>query len=258
MRTTKYMKRILSTLLLLVLLVLPLLSSTRVFAKASAVQDDAGLLEEAERNTLDSMIQRIADSSGLTVRIFTVDSLNGRNGTKYLDDLEDTLNLPNAVFILIDLSIDNTENRAYYINTFDDANTNYFNQKRRDAIRDAAISELKKGNYYEGLHVSLEMIETYSKTNPRTDSLLYQSWFQLLLCLLISGITVFYMAYTSGGKETTTFATYLKEEDSGLLGQYDHYLRTTVTRVKREREDHNSNTHTTSGGHSSGSSSGHF
>lgn len=255
----KVRKHVLSLFLISLLLFLTFTPAALVSADSSYVSDEAGLLEDSEEKALNTTIQKIASSSSINVRIFTVNTLNGRNGTYYLDDMEDQLNISNAVFILIDMSIDDPDNRAYYINTFDDMNKTYFNQKRRDSIRDAAIKELKNGDYYGGLRVSLEMIESYSKTNIRTDNILYQSWLQLLICMAISGIIVFYMAYTAGGKITTSAATYMNPNTSRLLGRYDHYIRTTTTRVKREQNNSGgSGTHSTSGGHSSGSSSGKF
>lgn len=246
--------------LLCLFLCLCLLPTLSAGAATNSISDEAGLLEDDQIEVLQRSIDEIASSTSLQVRILTVNSLHGENGTKYLDDLEDKLNLPSAVFILIDMSIDAPAKRAYYINTFDEANE-HFTQDRRDAIRDAAIKKLKKGDYYGALDTSLSMIAHDAKTSPKTDSIFFQSWVQLLACLIISGIIVAIMAANSGGKVTTDSHTYLNANGSKLLGQYDHYVRTTTTRVKHEQPNNNHNnndTHTTSGGHTSGSSSGNF
>lgn len=244
--------------LLCLFLCLCLLPALSVVAATDSISDEAGLLEDDQIAALQRSIDQIASSTSVQVRILTVNSLYGENGTKYLDDLEDKLNLPSAIFILIDMSIDAPAKRAYYINTFDQANE-HFTQPRRDAIRDAAIEKLKKGDYYGALDTSLSMIEHDAKTSPKTDSIFFKSWLQLLACLVISGIIVAIMAANSGGKVTTDSHTYLNNNGSKILGEYDHYIRTTTTRVKHEQNNNNHNdTHTTRGGHTSGSSSGNF
>lgn len=106
------------------------------------------------------------------------------------------------------------------------------------------------GNYGESSYNGPSNYYGEKEENP-----LYNTVVQLVIALVIGGISVGVMAANSGGRMTAQGRTYLDEGRSGLTDHRDEYLRTTTTRVKKPTNNDNS------GGRSSGgggvSSGGH-
>ncbi len=106
------------------------------------------------------------------------------------------------------------------------------------------------GNYGESSYNGPSNYYGEKEENP-----LYNTVVQLVIALIIGGVSVGVMAANSGGRMTAQGRTYLDEGRSGLTDHRDDYLRTTTTRVKKPTNDDNS------GGRSSGgggvSSGGH-
>ena len=98
----------------------------------------------------------------------------------------------------------------------------------------------------------MKVVNRYQKIKPNLnpDSIFLKIWFQLLISVIIGGITIGVMIYHSGGKMTASGQTYLDRERSSLIRRHDHYIRTHTTRTKRKTDSASSS----SGGSSSGSS----
>ncbi|MCG7379894.1 TPM domain-containing protein [Paenibacillus sp. ACRSA] len=99
-------------------------------------------------------------------------------------------------------------------------------------------------------------------SNANPDHILFNTWFQLAVSVVIGGIVVGIMAYNSGGRVTVNRATYEDSGASSVVDRGDRYIRTTVTKTKIEKNNNNGGGGggggTTSGGHSHSGSSRSF
>lgn len=159
----------------------------------------------------------------------------------------------NCVILTLDMS-----NRNISVIGQGKASTNMDNV-RESMIAEKLVSYMKKQDYLKTCQTFMKLSNHYLQVKPGIDpeAIYLKLWFQILISVLLGGIVVGIMAINSGGKITTTQRTYLDEEHSNLLARRDRYIRTSVTRRKREtNHDTDNRNDNNSGGGNHGSA--HF
>lgn len=145
----------------------------------------------------------------------------------------------------------------------------YLDDDRAQSVFDKIRPLLAADDLFGAAGTAIRTSYRYMKFRPGVDPslLIFRLWFQILICLAAGGIITGSIVHRSGGRITTDERTYLDAAGSRILARRDRYLRTTVTRVKKQNDNsssgsHRSSTgsHRSSGSHSSRAShgGGHF
>ena len=258
--------------------------ATEAEAPRPHVYDEAGLFSDYERADLEEQCITYGEDVGLEIMILTHNDPNAIYAEDYIEDFEDKLPVGDRVYLLIDLY-----NRDVFIEGYGKAET-YIHSKRIDKILDEIVPDLSDGNYYAACLTYIKRSAEYMKDDselnydhnynippqssrpnkPYYDEtwpsdkytqgtthtvlmILSNVWVQLLISLIIGATVVGIMAYNSGGKMTAGSSNYLDHSRSGLIGRRDDYIRTTVTKVRRPKNDSKtSSSHSRGGFNSSG------
>ncbi len=266
-------------LLVLLLLMAAVITTATVRAFASEpdntesnqhVYDKAGLLSTSEQEDLEQMCIDYGSEAGIDIKILTHDDENALYAEDYIEDFEDQLPVGDRVYLLIDMY-----NRVVFMEGFGKAET-YIYSKRIDAIIEEITPALSDGNYYDACLAYIKRSaaymsddselnydhdytagtpqannpnapsydetwpEEYNSSSAKAISLITNVWVQLLAAIIIGVITVSIMAYHSGGRMTAGSSNYIQQNNSGLIGRRDDYIRTQVTRVRKPKNDTNS------------------
>lgn len=124
--------------------------------------------------------------------------------------------------------------REVYIDNYYRA-SEYLDNYRTDLVLDDMMDDLKNDNFYEASKQFLVSANEYMKyvTWVKPNNLFLKSYVQLIIALIIAGLVVWRMVYTSGGKVTTNLQTYLNPKTTRVRRRKDRYIRTTVTRRRK-------------------------
>lgn len=269
-----------------VLLILFSVNISPAFAEGTKTEkqhifDEAELLSGTEKQTLEEKSIQYGEDAGIDMVVLTHNDSHAEDPETYIENFYDENDdiYTDGVFLLIDMY-----NREVFIEGYGTAET-YIHSKRINTIIDEITPDLKSENYVGAIETFFQDSNAYMKddsevnndhnynssytdyetgenTGNAADSILQSIWFQILISLIIGGITVGIMAYNAGGKMTAGGNTYIDAGNSGLIGRRDDYIRTTVTRVRKPKENNtNSGGFTggiSSGGHSHSSGGGKF
>ena len=150
------MKKILSLILCLMLLCAIVVTANA--SEVALVNDFAGLLTQAEVESLTQMAQAIKDTHGMDAVVVTVDSMNGQDAQSYADDYYDYNGYSeNGVLMLLAI-----EEREYYITTSGEAIyalTDYVLYQMEEDF----LNELSDGAYFDAFHSYLWDVDYYVK-----------------------------------------------------------------------------------------------
>jgi uncharacterized protein len=282
-------------ILLLSLIPLILIAKINIKAVESAesnqhIYDKAGLLSTSDLSKLEDMCIEYGDEADIEIIILTHKDGNAPDGDYYIEDFYDTMLPRDSAILLVDMY-----NRDVIIHGYGEAET-YIHSKRIDNIITEISPYLTNGDYYTAFEIFIKssaeyMVDetelnydhnynynydgspkTYTPPNHgsyynngydnnynKTERLLTDPLFQLVISLIIGAIVVSVMAYSSGGTITTGSSTYFDPSNSGLIGRRDYYIRTKVTKVKKPTSQTNQPTRTggiNSGGFKGGVSRG--
>lgn len=121
-----------------------------------------------------------------------------------------------------------------------------------DSNNEFSYDEYDYDQYYKDDydHTYYDGEDSYSSKGDSShqDDILKNIWFQLFISLIIGGVVVGIMAYNSSGRMTAGSNDYLDRSKPGLIGRRDHYIRSTVTKVRKPTQ----NTSSGGGGRSRG------
>lgn len=197
------------------------------------VYDKAGLLGAQEIETLEALSREIGQRYNASIYMLTDKSSNGLSRKRYIEDFADQMEVTNSTIIFVNMEEGDrgVEIQGYGTNEF------YMNDSRIEHVLDKIVPYLSAGEYYTALTTFLEQTETYLGRNPKEDSLLANSWFQLAVSLAVGGIVVAIMAVHSGGKVTVNERTYLDSSRSKVIARHDDFVRTATTRVRRPQSN---------------------
>lgn len=248
------------------------------------VYDEAGLLTDKEITGLELLSEEYGENAGIEIFILTHNDPNSTYPERYIEDFEDQLPVGDRVYFLYDVSRGEIFMEGYGL-----AET-YIHSKRIDKIFDNVVDDLKNGYYYDTFETYIVMsadymadeselnydhdyyydsppadfdpdneysydeydYDKYYDDEAKGENILLNVWFQLFISLLIGGVVVGLLAYNSSGRMTAGSRDYLDRSKSGLIGRRDHYIRSTVTRVRKPTQN------TSSGGSRGGFNAGGF
>lgn len=274
----------------LILSILFIIPATLTEAADKRVYDDAGLLTSSEYEELEEMSIEYGEEAGIEIYILTHDDSSSTYPEKYIEDFEDQLPVGDRIYFLYDVF-----RGEIFMEGYGSAET-YIHSKRIDVIMDNMVDNLRSKNYYDAFVTYIDMSASYMKDDTElnydhnynydtlpeknndsdnqysNDNYDYDSyykedkvdakdafnniWVQLGISLVIGGIVVGIMAAGSGGRMTAQGNNYIDAGHSGLIGRRDHYLRTTVTRIRRPKENTSSRGGFNAGGFRGGVSGG--
>lgn len=273
-----YKKRIHSILALLVLAYCILLFPVTVAASSTDaipyVSDVAALFNEAETTNLAAKCEEINQNNAVHAIILTISGTD-LSRKEYLENYYDANKpqLSDAVLLLLNMD---PEDRGVEIQGYGSCEYTISDDRIETMISDM-MPALKEGDYYGAMLTYLSDVDVYINTEPTTnythteadnqayneshssntnESFARKSLRNLLIALVLGGLSVGLMGFRSSGRMTANQATYLDQSNSRVLGKYDHYIKTTTTRVPKPKPPKdNGGGFSVGGGVSSGGSS---
>ncbi len=218
-------------LLLSLLIFLMLVTGTSTFAQIDQhIYDQAGLLSESQINELEAYAEEKSLEQGIEFLLLTTDSTDGQPIETYMgdffDNLADESGQENAVLLTIDIG-----GREFYVAGFGTAETRLDNE-RVDMVLDEITPYMVQGQYAGAFRETIDTADRYMEYNPgvNPNSIFLQTWFHIAAALLLGGIVVGTMLYNSGGRNTTTAATYIDRDHTRVTRDSDRFRNKTVTR----------------------------
>lgn len=279
---------LLFTVIFIFSLLSPMTPSLKALAAEDTqkVYDYYGYFTQEEINDLEKLCAKYGEKGKLDIVMIIADGIDGKTPTNYMEDFYDDMafgydqEFGDTSMILINLEEDNRwveiqsyGQAQYYINNdrteyiLDDVSDILKNQKYYDALEEFAKQAAYYMNEEKGVKIPSSTNTDSESASPDTtgygnesydgpsdyygqneDNLLYNTWVQLGIALIIGGITVGIMAANSGGTITVNNSTYLNEGNSGVVANRDDYIRTTTTRVKKPQNNDNSGPRSSGGG----------
>lgn len=199
------------------------------------VYDFAGLLTAEEAAELESLSNKYSQKRQVDIIILTTRDTQGKDVVQYMEDFYDEKGLGydkphgNTAILTIDM-----QHREVYVAGFYKGEE-YLDNSRCTLIREKITPALSAGNYYEAFQSFIKLSYQYMGVKPgvNPENILFKLWFQILVAVSIAGVSVFVMAYNSGGRQTTGSRTYLDNSNSGLTNRIDNYVRTVTTKRKK-------------------------
>jgi uncharacterized protein len=245
------------------------------------VYDNYGLFSSEEITKLEDICNKYGEEGKVDIVILTTDDLEGKTYTKYMEDFNDEMEFGydkesgDAAIILISMEPDN-----HFVGIQGYGNAEYYlNNDRTEHVLDDVTPLLQDGNFYDAMETYAKEVAYYmnekegvDSSNPvdskdsgsnygessyngpsnyygeKDDNLLYNSFVQLGIALLIGAGVVLAMVLNSGGRVTVHNRTYLDEQNSGIVANHDNYVRTTTTRVKKPTNNNNDGGRSSGGG----------
>lgn len=214
--------------------------------------DEAGLLSREEADEWEALAREYGAERETDFIVYT--SLNDNNldveqlTAQFYDHQAPGYDKPhgNAVILTLDM-----RNREVYMAGFGKAEQ-YLDYDRLENIQDAIADDLANGNFKEAFEDYLMEAHRLMGYEPgmNPDNLLFSTWFQLAVSLVIGGIVVGIMLFRSGGRVTVNARTYNDPATSGVLNQQDRYIRTTTTKQKIQKNNGGGGGGRTPGSHS--------
>jgi uncharacterized protein len=260
-------KPILAVLLFLVVILAlparPEMADAAEAAPKKLIYDDAALLSQKEYDELNAMANQYGAERETDIMIVTTKNAENIDVMKLTQDFYDEhapgYDKPhgNAVILTLDMN-----NREIYLAGFYKAEL-YLDDGRLDKIRDRITPDLSNGDYALAFQTYIQTAYKYMGVRPGTDPdfILFHIWFQLIVSIGVAGAIVSLMVFRSGGRTTVTRRTYEDTATSGIIGQRDQYIRTTITKQKIEKNNGGGSGGgggVTRGGHSHSGSRGSF
>lgn len=233
------------------------------------VYDNAGYFSMAEAEELESLCLKYGEASDSNIILLIENGVENGGWKTFMEDFYDANEdvLGNAAMLLLDV---NEEERRIEMQGYGEMEY-YISDSRIEDMIDGMIDDLKAGEYYTALASFPVMVKDYydhgyaedARTHTETDNENYDPYYYekeagiletcllaLPVALIIGAAGTAVMVYQSGGKDTTTFRSYMDEDRRNLIGRYDRYTHTTTSRRRKPQE------HDNSGGGGGGVSSG--
>ena len=217
--------------MILLFAVLMLLTGTAAFAQTDQhIFDQAGLLSDSEISDLEAYAAEKSREQGTEFLLLTTDSTEGLPIETYMgnffDGLADETGTENAVLLTIDIG-----GREFYLAGFGTAERRLDNE-RVELVLDRITPYMVEGQYAGAFRETIETADRYMEYKPgvNPESIFFQTWFQAAVALLLGGVVVGTMLYNTGGRNTTTAATYIDRDHTRVTRDSDRFRNKTVTR----------------------------
>lgn len=228
------------------------------------IVDKANLLSTSQQIELELMAQELVDRYEIDVVILTVDSLSGKDITKYADDYFDRNGYgvgKNHSGVLFMLSM---ENRDWAISTCGDA-IEALTDYGQEQLMDKVLPQLGDDDYYEAFHTYLTELDVYFEAYENGEpiskerNVVLHILISLGIGLIVATITICIMR--SGMKTTRPqrgAASYVRSGSYHLHNQKDMFLYSRTSKTRRAESSSGSSTHRSSSGRRHGGSRGKF
>lgn len=251
-------------LLTFLFLILPLQSVFAASEPHQKVFDYAGLLTKKEIKELESVSNKYSKKRKIDFIFITTKDADGKDIRKYVQDMYDDEGFGydkkhgNTAILAIEMEGRDVDLLGFY------KAEKHLDNDRLTQIRERITPSLSSGNYKEAFQQFIEIADRYMDYKPGVDpeNILFKWWFQIAVSLGIAGLVVGKMVVNSGGKVTTTAATYRDINHTKIRRKRDRYIRKTVTKRKKPSDDSSSGSSggggVTRGGHSHSGSRGKF
>lgn len=222
--------------IILITFIVLIICSTNTLAKSNQkVYDFAKLLTEEEVLYLERMSDRFSQKRKVDIIVLTTSDTEGKDVVQYMEDFYDKKALGydkphgNTAVLTLDM-----ENKEVYIAGFYKGKE-YLDDSRCELIRIKITPYLSKGDYYKAIYNFIKLSYKYMGIRPgvNVENILFKLWFKAVISIGIAAVSVLIMAYNSGGKVTTSAATYLDRNNSGIVNRRDTYLKRSVTKRRK-------------------------
>ena len=250
-----------------------LTNETNIWTTIEYIQDEANILTDAEESELWANCLSVSKKHNISIFILTTNSVP-TNRKLYIEDFYNrNVNsiLADSVFILVNMDPNNrgVEIQGYGLCEF------WISDDRIEIILDEVVPFLSASEYYGAFSSYISEIDKYMALEPASNSIhteednlnynenyynetkrkgaFFSVLFNLLISTVIAGIIVMIMVINSKGKVTVNQNTYLDPKNSRVLGHWDRYIRTVVTKKHKPKENNSSSSGgggRSSGGHS--------
>lgn len=241
------------------------------------VQDLADILTDSEETLLREECISYGDLNEIDIFILTTNSVP-KNRKVYIEDFYDSHDdiLTDAVLVLVNMDPDE---RGVEIQGYGQCEFS-LSDDRIDKLLDGIVPFLSDGAYYDAFHYYIQEVDYYMSieatsdyVHTEQDNINYDEYyaeeveltpfdyviFNLVLAVIAGAILtiiiVIISLFNRGGSVTTNGNTYMDAANSRVLGHWDRYLRTTVTRTRKPKDDDDGGSSFIGGGVSSGGSS---
>ncbi|WP_152655056.1 YgcG family protein [Oceanobacillus sp. CFH 90083] len=225
-----------SSLLLISLFIIP-----GVFAEKQYIYDDANIFTDNEQTDLEQRAAEYSEENEIDILILTKNASDGRDIKPYIQDFYDDMKpgynqeYGDTVILGLDFT-GGPGDRDLYVAGFYEGEK-YVNNDRAQQIVDQLIPDLSADNYYDAGLLFFEKVDQYMGVSPlvNPDGFLLQTWFHLLVAVIIGGAIVGSMIFNMGGRVTVNASTYLDTDNTRVKSKSDRFLRKSVTRTKIQK-----------------------
>lgn len=246
----QYWKDIARYIFIFVILFSPSLLTYNIADAETIIQDDADIISGNEETSLQSLCDKIFKEYNTSVYIWTDNDISGSDDFgSIMEQFVASYNNKDVIILMAGM---HPGDRIYEIQGYGTAQEMLTN-KRCSKILDYMYDDMADGNYYDAIKTFCDKSYKYMGKPPKLDNIIFSPVFQLVICLVAGIVPITIIAYNSGGHTTTNSNTYLDTNNSRVIGSFDRYTHTTVTRTPKPQNNNSSGSSGSSGSsHSSG------
>ncbi len=209
--------------------------SASTISASDIVWDNGNLLTSSEISKIVEKSNKMYKSNEFYVHVYTETSTNSFNSSyaiaksdEMMIELYNSLYV-DAIIIFLGVSSSTTYNaNAIEISCYGNVDRYISSTSAYNVTGGSALEYLQSEEWYDAIDTMIDSLNTkifLMKLMPHGVI--------LLIALGASIAFAFSLAKNNGSRVTVSHRTYLKEGTAGLLGHYDRYVRTTVTRTPR-------------------------
>ncbi|WLV25642.1 TPM domain-containing protein [Aciduricibacillus chroicocephali] len=229
-------------LMLVFLVVLPF--GNKAEAAKQRVFDYGNLLSSAEKQKLEDSAAEYSSKRKIDFYIVTHvrEQVGSQKAQIIMEDFYSEVLKAKGNAAILSYIDDVPGKKDLYIGGYKKAEKS-LNNNRINTLLDKIVPYLAEDEYAKGFEKYLDLAYEYSgiRFGLNPESILFKTWFQLLIACSVAGIVLWIMLRDIGGKVTVSGATYRDAGQSKLLGKEDRYITTTVTRVRKPESNDNNN-----------------
>lgn len=269
-RNHKSYLRILLLLSITIASMFSLFVPVKASEKVDRVYDYTNSLSDEQEQELEDLVEKYYNKSNYNFLIVITDTLSeysydssGNSDTDcelysvaFYESFQETYEqkYPNCAILAIDI-----KNRYAYVSGFGELKTQ-LDDNRCDLVFKKITPQLKRDKWFAACKKYVHQAYNYSKFKEGIDpgNIFYNTFLQLGIALVIGGVVIAVLIINSGGKMTVSAMTYLDENNSRVVAQHDHYVRTSTHRTKRSSSSSSGGSSSGGGGSSHSGSGGHF
>ncbi|OIJ15294.1 hypothetical protein BKP35_04690 [Anaerobacillus arseniciselenatis] len=237
-------------------------SGTSLAASNQLIYDFAELLTNEEVEQLESLASSYGQETEVDIVILTANHTDGKSIEQFMGDFYDEKGLgfdkPHGNTVI--LTIDMNEREVYVAGFY--KGEEYINNYRADLIREEITPYLSEGDFYGAFKNYMDLTKHYlgiepeapsqpnvsppnnqagppNNYNPNEENIFLNPIFQFLSSIFMGALVVGIMAYRSSPKKTTNSRTYLDEGRSAVTARRDSFIRKTVSKVRKPKNNNN-------------------